>query len=97
MEKSSDKVNNVLDLSLQEISNLIKTCRKNGVLSFKYNGLELDLTNLDHGSIKKNLTKKEIALDESDAKDAAMLDQLEYMKVNDPEAYERLIAEGLNA
>jgi len=98
----SIKVNdNKLKLPIRDICSIIKTCRKNNVLSLKFEGLELMLGTAETKSITYDVTseeKPEFAKDEKEAiNDLYNSYELEQLKVNEPEEYERLVAGEVHA
>lgn len=78
------------ELSAKELCDIIRSCRKNGVSTFKFQGLALEFG--DQSKIKdKAVVPKAV---EDDAGDYEP--DLDQMMVEDPVAYEKFLSENMD-
>ncbi len=88
----ADEVNNQVHFSASEICDIIKSCKKHGVSSFKFNGLALTFGDQpkETAAWTNRGGSKRSDLESSEEGESPDLDQL---MVEDPGAYERILAE----
>lgn len=88
-------------LSVKDLCEIIKLCRKSGVVEFEHDGLRLRLGNEVPQEPPRPMTpaeREKQKLDEAKAllenERRVRLEQLDTLKLTDPEEYEALIARG---
>lgn len=86
-----------LSLNLKDLAALIKTCKKNKVLSLEYEGLKLILSPADKKPIKMNQAQTYVDANKPTPTIDNGLDReetLEHLIITDPDRYEKYIQNG---
>lgn len=101
--KTSKNPPDGVSFTLKELCFIIRTCRKNNVLEFKYNGLEVNLSGKTESvtsgpfHVTQPMSDESIKRDRDEEAQSNHYEELEYLKINNPLEYERMIAEEMNA